>query len=75
VLIAQIADTHISTPGDRNDRHDRTAEHLERAIAHLNALTPRPDVVLATGDLVERTFTRKTRERRRRARRAWRSPG
>lgn len=54
MLIAQIADTHISTPGGRNDRHYRTAEHLERAIAHLNALTPRPDVVLATGDLVER---------------------
>jgi Icc protein len=53
MLIAQITDTHISTPGSRNDRDFRTAEHLERAVAHLNALTPRPDVVLATGDLVE----------------------
>jgi Icc protein len=54
MLIAQITDTHISTPGSRNDSHFRTAEHLERAVAHLNALAPRPGVVLATGDLVER---------------------
>ena len=54
MLIAQITDLHISTPDSVNDRHFRTAEHLERAVAHLNALTPRPDVTLATGDLVER---------------------
>ena len=54
MLIAQITDLHISTPGSANDRHFRTAEHLERAVTHLNELAPRPDVVLATGDLVER---------------------
>lgn len=54
MLIAQITDTHISTPDSANDRHFRTPEHLERAVAHLNRLDPRPDVVLATGDLVER---------------------
>jgi 3',5'-cyclic-AMP phosphodiesterase len=54
MLIAQITDTHISTPGSKNDLHFRTAEHLEAAVAHLNALDPRPDAVLATGDLVER---------------------
>lgn len=54
MLIAQITDLHISTPDSVNDRHFRTAEHLARAVAHLNGLTPRPDVVLATGDLVER---------------------
>lgn len=54
MLIAQITDTHISTPDSVNDRHFRTPEHLERAVAHLNRLDPRPDVVLATGDLVER---------------------
>lgn len=54
MLIAQITDTHVSTPGSRNDLYFRTAEHLARAVAHLNALTPRPDVVVATGDLVER---------------------
>src|SRR5215831_14302117 len=54
MLIAQITDTHISTPGSRNDTHFRTAEHLERAVRHVNGLAPRPDVLLATGDLVER---------------------
>ena len=54
MLIAQITDTHISTPGSRNDRVFRTAEHLARAVTHLNGLQPRPDLVLATGDLVER---------------------
>jgi Icc protein len=54
MLIAQITDTHISTPDSPNDRYFRTPEHLERAVAHLNRLDPRPDVVLATGDLVER---------------------
>ena len=53
MLIAQISDTHISTPGSRNDRLFGTAAHLARAVGHLNALRPRPDLVLATGDLVE----------------------
>ena len=54
MLIAQITDTHVSTPGSRNDRDFHTGAHLERAVAHLNRLSPRPDVVLVTGDLVER---------------------
>jgi 3',5'-cyclic-AMP phosphodiesterase len=54
MLIAQITDTHISTPGSVNDAQLLTAEHLERAVAHLNGLTRKPDVVIATGDLVER---------------------
>lgn len=53
MVIAQITDTHISTPDSRNDRFFRTAEHLARAVSHLNGLRPRPDIVLATGDLVE----------------------
>jgi 3',5'-cyclic AMP phosphodiesterase CpdA len=53
VLIAQITDTHVSTPDSRNDLIFRTAEHLARAVAHVNGLRPRPDVVVATGDLVE----------------------
>src|SRR5258705_10543401 len=54
MLIAHITDPHISTPGSVNDRYFRTPEHLERAVAHLNRLAPRPDVALATGDLVAR---------------------
>ena len=54
MLIAQISDTHISTPDSRNDRDFRTVEHLARAVVHLNSLSPRPDLAIATGDLVER---------------------
>ena len=45
---------HLSPPESRYEEIYRTGEHLARAVAHLNALDPRPDVVLATGDLVER---------------------
>lgn len=51
MVVAQITDMHVGIPGSRADRGFRTAEHLARAVDHLNALRPRPDVVLATGDL------------------------
>ena len=54
MLIAQISDMHLSTPESRNEAIYGTAEHLARAVTHLNALEPRPDLVLATGDLVDR---------------------
>ena len=53
MVVAQITDMHLSTPGSRTDRLFRTADHLERAVDHLNALVPRADVVLATGDLTD----------------------
>jgi 3',5'-cyclic AMP phosphodiesterase CpdA len=52
MLIAQISDLHITATGPLYDRVD-TQGFLKRAIAHLNALSPQPDVVLATGDLVD----------------------
>ncbi|MFV2040201.1 MAG: phosphodiesterase [Acidimicrobiales bacterium] len=52
MLIAQITDFHIVEAGSlMNDRVD-TAGMLRAAVAHINAMTPRPDVVIATGDLV-----------------------
>jgi 3',5'-cyclic AMP phosphodiesterase CpdA len=54
MLIAQITDFHVTVPGGRLDRHYATAAHLSRAVAHINAMTPRPDLVLATGDLVDK---------------------
>ncbi|MEM9132325.1 MAG: phosphodiesterase [Actinomycetota bacterium] len=52
MLLAQITDSHIVAPGTRlHDRADPSAM-LAAAVAHVNALVPRPDVVLATGDLV-----------------------
>lgn len=53
MLIAQITDAHIGAPGTLFfDRLD-TAEALRKTIARLNALQPRPDVVLFTGDLTD----------------------
>ena len=52
VLVAQITDCHIVEPGElMADRVD-TAAMLRAAVAHILDMTPRPDVVLATGDLV-----------------------
>jgi len=52
MLIAQITDFHIVDPGGlMADRVD-PAEGLSQAIELINALDPQPDLVLATGDLV-----------------------
>lgn len=53
MLIAQISDMHVKAPGELLYKRIDTAGFLERAVAHLVALDPRPDVVLATGDLVD----------------------
>jgi Icc protein len=53
MLIAQISDMHLKPPGELLYRRIDTAGFLERAVAHIVALDPRPDVVLATGDLVD----------------------
>ena len=53
MLIAQLSDPHIKSPGQLlYDRID-TAGYLERAVAHVLKLDPLPDVVIMTGDLVE----------------------
>lgn len=53
MLLAQITDLHIALPGTASDTRHQTAVHLQRAVAHLLALSPRPDAVICTGDLVE----------------------
>ena len=53
MLIAQISDMHVKAEGKLLYRRIDTADFLERAVAHVNALDPRPDIVLATGDLVD----------------------
>ncbi len=52
MLIAQITDLHISLPGSRANDVYRTAERLAQWVERLNGLERRPDLVLATGDLV-----------------------
>jgi 3',5'-cyclic AMP phosphodiesterase CpdA len=53
MLLAQISDLHIKRPGALAYRRVDTAAHLARCIARLNALDPRPDAVVITGDLVD----------------------
>ncbi|TDV38323.1 3',5'-cyclic AMP phosphodiesterase CpdA [Paraburkholderia caballeronis] len=54
MLLAQISDLHVKPPGALAYRRVDTAASLARCIAKLNALTPRPDAVIMTGDLVDR---------------------
>jgi Icc protein len=53
MLLAQISDLHIKRPGALAYRRVDTAAHLARCIERLNALDPRPDAVVMTGDLVD----------------------
>ncbi len=51
VVVAQLTDTHIVADGGSTLLSSQPAMHLEHAVRFLNALTPRPDAVLFTGDL------------------------
>jgi len=53
LLIAQISDLHIKKPGELAYRRVDPAAALTRAIATLNRFTPRPDLVVISGDLVD----------------------
>jgi len=52
MIIAQISDMHVSSAGAAADAAYGGGARLAQAIRHLNGLTPRPEMVLATGDLV-----------------------
>ncbi len=53
MLIAQITDTHITSPGKLAYGVVDTAAGLARAVAALDGLRPAPDVTVVTGDLVD----------------------
>ena len=53
MIIAQITDTHVRRKGKMLHHMVNPGKRLRRAIQRLNELQPRPDVVLATGDLTE----------------------
>ena len=53
ILIAQISDLHIGEPGSLLYGRVDTAAALIRCVATLNALAPRPDLVVISGDLVD----------------------
>jgi 3',5'-cyclic AMP phosphodiesterase CpdA len=53
MLLAQISDLHVVAKGRKLYDAIDTPAFLARAVAHLNALAPRPDFVWITGDLVD----------------------
>ena len=53
MIIVQITDFHVAMPGTRMDTMFDTATFLDMAVKHITALDPAPDIVLATGDLVD----------------------
>jgi 3',5'-cyclic-AMP phosphodiesterase len=53
LLIAQISDLHVKRPGELAYRRVDTAAALKRCIETLNRFTPRPDLVVISGDLVD----------------------
>lgn len=53
MLLAHISDLHIKRPGALAYRRVDTAAALTRAVERLNELTPRPEAVVVTGDLVD----------------------
>jgi 3',5'-cyclic AMP phosphodiesterase CpdA len=54
MLIAQITDTHVTTPEIAVETGIDALGALRRCVEHLGALSPRPDLLLVTGDLVDR---------------------
>ncbi len=53
MVIAQISDLHIGAPGHLAFGSIDTAAHLARCVRHILGLAPKPDVVVASGDLVD----------------------
>ncbi|MEI8631383.1 metallophosphoesterase [Vibrio sp. PP-XX7] len=53
MLIAQLTDLHIKRDGKWAYRTIDTLSCLQRAVAHINELSPLPDWVVITGDLAD----------------------
>src|SRR5579872_4736893 len=54
MLIAQITDLHVRRPDELAYSGEiDTAKRLESAVSFINQFRPGPDLVLATGDLVD----------------------
>lgn len=52
MLIAQISDLHVAGLGEKVLGVVPVSENLERAVSCINALEPRPELVLITGDIL-----------------------
>jgi hypothetical protein len=53
MLICQLTDLHVRPVGQSDNRVSETNMFTERAFRAVAAFTPRPDVILLTGDLTE----------------------
>jgi 3',5'-cyclic-AMP phosphodiesterase len=53
MIIAQITDLHVVARDRLCYRKVPTNAQLAQAVAHINSLDPRPDVVIASGDLTD----------------------
>ncbi|WP_246104750.1 phosphodiesterase [Sphingomonas xanthus] len=51
ILVAQVTDLHIGF--DRDNPHELNVRRLNMVIDQLNAMRPKPSMLLVTGDLVE----------------------
>lgn len=52
-FLVQLTDTHIVEPGKLLYGKVDTAAHLADAVEQVNRMSPQPDLVMVTGDLVE----------------------
>lgn len=52
MLIAQVTDIHLGFEPDSPGEFNR--QRLDRVLEHLATMEPRPDMLLATGDLIDR---------------------
>lgn len=52
-FLVQLTDTHIVEPGQLLYGKVDTAAHLADAVEQVNRMSPQPDLVMITGDLVE----------------------
>lgn len=52
-FLVQLTDTHIVEPGQLLYGKVDTAAHLADAVRQVNRMSPQPDLVMITGDLVE----------------------
>jgi 3',5'-cyclic AMP phosphodiesterase CpdA len=53
MIIAQISDLHVQPAGEKAYDIVDTNHFLQAAVEQLNRLRPQPDIVVATGDLVD----------------------
>jgi len=53
MIVAQITDTHLMSPGKGGAKSKLRRAALERCVADIRSLDPKPDVVIHTGDMTQ----------------------